>query len=274
VELVFEPEPIPVEDGDKDIPEDLRNLSRADLALALSEARAEASSTRVLSEGIAALGATLAPKPAPEASLEKPPTLDLSDEEQREFDEKVFASGESPSKLMQKTLMGKVQKYVDYNLGLAANQFAVQEEQILESSSEEYREWKPEIEAFIATLPVNQRRSVGVRKYALEQVKLKNIDKIVQKRVEKALAEATAKPAVGTDGVPQRTKIMAPNQVGAGGAPQGSGRKKEYVDKNSELYKSVVAAAEAKGFGVGSPLHEEFVRTGVLKRLEAARKKA
>lgn len=263
VELVFEDGPEKVEDPDRDIPEDLRNLSRADLAKMLLEVKTQADPVRAMQAGIAALGDRLAPTPPPEA-VEAPPGLDFGEDEAREIDEKIFAVDERPSKYLRKILNEKVKPYVDYNMGLAAAKFAEQEEHILMGSDPEYKRWKPEIDALLGTLDSRQRNSPGVRKWALDQVKVKNLDKIIEEKVAEKLKGATA----------QKGPTLPPKQsVSGGNPPSGSAKRTVRVDQNDPVFQAEVRRAESKGMGPTSPLWGQYVQNIILPKVKAAKGK-
>lgn len=269
VEIVFDqPEP-QEEEPDSDVPEDLRNLSRAEMAAMLAEVRAKADSAEALKAGIAALGEKLAPVPQVRAP-EPVPTLDFTEEEAKEFDEKLFASADSPSKVVKNLLMGKVQRVLDHSLGMVAGKFAEQEEEILLSTSSEYKEWKPEIDKVLASLPEKQRNSPGVRKWALDQVKMKNIDKLVEREVKKRL-EAQDAQASSSSSASAGGRILPPKQASAS-TSSAPGGKKVYVDRSSPEFLREVERATAKGVGPDSPMWDSHLRNVILPRLTAKKK--
>jgi hypothetical protein len=77
------------------------------------------------------------------------------------------------------------------------------------------------VEAFIAKLPASQRNQVGVRRWALGQVKIANVDKIVAKKVAEELAKAKATGAAAAESPGLR---LVPPRAGtaAGTQPRGS----------------------------------------------------
>lgn len=235
---------------DAEIPEPLRGLSKAELARKLAEAEAKAATPDVagaFEKGLAALGEKLAPRQA-EAEAEGPPSFELSEEDRKKLKDELYTS-DDPASLITNIVNKTVGKKTEYYATLAARRLAEQEAELLEMNPE-YREWKTEVEAFIAKLPASQRNQVGVRRWALGQVKIANVDKIVAKKVAEELEKAKATGAAAAESpglrlVPPRAGTAAGTQPAGSQPGAAAGKPRVYI--SAAQLENEKARCEAKG---------------------------
>jgi len=242
VEFVGPDAPLALEDEEIEDPE-LRGLSKKELAARLREASAPKESA-LLAESFDKLTRVLTPKEAP-LEPAPPPSLRLSPEEKKRLKEELYTA-EDPGELLEDLFLKKYEAHSQDLVGRVSAKFAEQEGELLRSSNPEYKEFETEIKDVLASLSPAQRAQPGVHKWALEQAKIRNIDKIVERRVEKALGEALA----------SKGKVVAPTQAkgggGATGASTGSGKPRVFVDKG--VWDREVERASARGVGPGSSM--------------------
>ena len=230
------PEPAP---DDEDVEDEFKGLSKKEIIEKMKAASAPKGPS--LEESFDKLTRALAPRedvPAPTP----PPSLRLSAEEKKRLKEELYTA-DDPGELLESMFSAKFESYSNDLVGRVSAKFAEQEGELLKVSSPEYKEFEPEIKEVLATLTPAQRAQPGVHKWALEQAKLKNLDKIVERRVEEALAKA----------LPPAGKTVPPRQASGGGtSAPASSKPRVFVDK--DVWEREVAKASARGMGPGSSM--------------------
>lgn len=229
-------EPAP---DDEDVEDEFKGLSKKEIIEKMKAASAPKGPS--LEESFDKLTRALAPRedvPPPTP----PPSLRLSAEEKKRLKEELYTA-DDPGELLESMFSAKFESYSNDLVGRVSAKFAEQEGELLKVSSPEYKEFESEIKEVLATLTPAQRAQPGVHKWALEQAKLKNLDKIVERRVEEALAKA----------LPEKGRTVPPRQASGGGtSAPASSKPRVFVDK--DVWEREVAKASARGMGPGSSM--------------------
>ena len=232
-----EPEP------EEDLPEDLRGLSKAEIARRLKESEERAALGAGFERGLEKLGERLGGPRGPEnGPPPPPPSFELSAEDEARVRDELYKS-ENPAALIKGIIEKTVGKKLEYVTAGVAAEFAKQEGELLRAYSPEYKRWESEVEAELGRLPAGQRAVPGARKAALDRVKLKNLDKLVEEGVKAALEKAQLPPKSGP--APARGKLVAPSSPEvAGGVSAPSGKTKLYMGPEDLVREKERAAAK------------------------------
>jgi len=211
----------------------------------LEKAKAELS-TNALAESLKEIASSLKPKPAP-AEPPKPITARLTPEEKKKINEELYST-DNPAELIDQIIAAKVDSVAGFVAAETSKRLVEQEAELLKLSSPEFREFEPEIRELVNSLPAQNQLTPGVYRWALEQVKAKNIDKIIEKRLQEKLQELGKNPTKPGQSRPIPPK-QAPSQPSPGQEP--ASKRRVYVPPEE------IERAKALGIGPGSAFWED-----------------